>query len=127
MRVRYSFSSRHTRRLENIRKQREKFPILLKKVIESSDIILEILDARFIDETRNLEIEELIKKQNKRIISVLNKTDLITKNKISKEKLQDLLPYVLVSCQGHRGSKHLRNKIKAEAKKIGKTSRRPEF
>ena len=120
MRVRYSFSSRHTGRLKNIKKQREKFPNLLRKVIEFSDIILEILDARFIDETRNLVIEEAIKERDKIIIYIFNKIDLIDKEKISKEKLHNLLPYAFISCQEHRGGKYLRNKIKAEAKKINK-------
>ena len=65
MRARYSFSSRRTRHTENINKQRGKYPMLILKIIRDSDIILEILDARFIEETRNPEIEEQIKKYPK--------------------------------------------------------------
>jgi ribosome biogenesis GTPase A len=118
MRVRHSFSSRHTGKIQNIRKQRGKYPIIAKKIIEDSDIILEILDARFIEETRNREFEEEIKRKNKRIIYVFNKADLIDKNhtKISN----DLFPHVFVSSTLRKGIKELRDRIKMEAKKVDK-------
>jgi ribosome biogenesis GTPase A len=50
---RYSFSSRHTGKRENIRKQRKKYPSIASEVIGLSDIILEILDAIFIRYTIN--------------------------------------------------------------------------
>src|SRR3989338_8231036 len=112
MRVRYSFSSRHTGRLKNIKKQREKFPNLLRKVIEFSDIILEILDARFIDETRNLVIEEAIKERDKIIIYIFNKIDLIDKEKISKEKLHNLLiSFLCLLNQFYRQRKDIKREI----------------
>src|SRR3989344_3110019 len=74
MRVRYSFSSRRTRQLKNIRKQKEKYPSLAKKIIQMSDIILEVLDSRFIKETRNIELEKQIISQGKKIIYVLVKS-----------------------------------------------------
>ena len=54
---------RSAKKLTNIKKQKGKYPELLDNIIESSDIVLEILDARFMEETRNLEIEKLIIKQ----------------------------------------------------------------
>ncbi len=116
MRVRHSFSSRHTGKIQNIRKQRGKYPSIAKKIIQDSDIILEILDARFPEETRNLEFESEIKRRGKRIIYVFNKADLIegSKPKISKE----MIPYVFVSTTKRKGVKDLRNKIKIEAKKV---------
>lgn len=118
MRPRYSFSSRHSGKIRNIRKQRGKYPTIAKKIIENSDIILEILDARFVDGTRNREFEEEIKKRKKRIIYVLNKSDLIDK---SKTKLPDeLKPYVFVSSTLRKGTAQLRNRIKEEAKKVNK-------
>lgn len=117
MRVRYSFSSRKTGHIENIGKQREKYPSIAIKIIDLSDIILEILDARFISKTRNLEIEKEIELKSKKIIYVLNKFDLV--KKLEKENI-NLYPYVVVSCKLRRGIKNLRNKIKIEAKKIFK-------
>ena len=118
MKPRFSKSSRHTGHIQNIRKQKEKFPTQLEKVINDSDILLEILDARFINETHNLEIEEEIKKQDKKIIHVLNKADLV--GKFSKQELTKIIPYAIVSCRDRKGIKLLRNKIKFLAKRIQK-------
>ena len=118
VRVRYSFSSRRTGHLENIRKQRKKYPALAQEVVDASDIVLEILDARFIEETRNKEIEEYIKKKKRRIVFVLNKADLIEKKHAESEKIMELYPRVYVSAKTRKGSKDLRNRIKMEAKKI---------
>lgn len=116
MRPRYSFSSRRTRHVENLRKQRGKYPDILKKVIQDSDIILEVLDARFIDENRNLEIEEEIRQHNKILIYVLNKSDLLL-----KAEKTNLSPSILVSCKNRKDIKKLRNLIKIFSKKIKKS------
>jgi len=118
MRPRYSFSSRHTGKTRNMRKQRGKYPLLAKKIVEDSDIILEILDARFPQETRNKDIEDEIKKKKKRIIYVLNKADLIEKANLNLP--QDLTPYALVSSTLRKGIKELRDRIKIEARKVEK-------
>lgn len=119
MKPRYSFSSRRTGRMDNIRKQRQKYPALAKKIIEDSDILLEVLDARFVEETRNREVEEAIKRKGKKIIYVLNKADLI-----EKTSKQEFYPYVFVSCTLRKGIKELRNLIKIQAKGVKKESER---
>jgi len=118
MRVRHSFSSRHNRKVKNIRKQRGKYPTITKKIIEDSDIVLEVLDSRFIKETRNDDFEEEIKKKKKGLIYVFNKTDLIDKSKIKISK--ELMPHVFVSSTQRKGIKELRDRIKIEAKKVNK-------
>lgn len=123
MRPRYSFSSRHTGKIRNIRKQKGKYPLLAKKIIEDSDIILEILDARFPQETRNNKFEEEIKKRKKKVVYVFNKADLI--NKTSLKIPQELTPYVLVSSTLRKGIKDLRDRIKVEAKRVNKEKREP--
>ncbi len=117
MKHNYKFSSKGKGKKDKI-KQKEQFPKLLLKVVETSDIILEILDARFISETRNLEIEELIKKKNKKIIYVLNKSDLISR--INESEINEIKPYVVISCAKRKGGKGLRNRIKQEAKRVKK-------
>ncbi len=117
MKVRYSFSSRRTRHVENMRKQRGKYPVLIKKIIQDSDIILEILDARFVEETRNLEIEEEISSQNKKLIYVLNKSDLLLNKKLKKINLSSS---ILVSCKNRKDIKKLRELIKIFSKRIKK-------
>ncbi len=105
--------------MDNIRKQRQKYPALAKKIIEDSDILLEIIDSRFVEETRNKEVEESIKRKKKKIIYVLNKADLV-----EKTPKQDFYPYVFVSCTLRKGIKELRNLIKIQAKGIKKESER---
>ncbi|VVB79782.1 GTPase Der [uncultured archaeon] len=118
MKPRYSFSSHRTRRTENIKKQRPKYPELAKAVIEDSDIVLEILDARFLEETRNKELEEEILKKGKKVIFILNKADLVDPKKIPKEQLKELLPYVFISCKEREGVRELRKKLQIESKRI---------
>jgi len=119
MRIRYSFSSRKTGRIGNINKQRQKYPSLAEKIVEISDIVLEILDARFYQETRNKQIEEILKKKGKRIIYVVNKVDLINKQK-EQEIRQNLSPIILISCKNRKGITDLRNLIKRLGKAVVK-------
>lgn len=107
-----------SRTLKNIKKQRGKYPLLAENIIQMSDIILEILDLRFVKETRNPEIEEQIRKKNKKIIYVFNKSDLIDKNKVDKEYISSLSPGVFVSCVNRKGISNLRDKIKIISSKI---------
>ncbi|MBU3913593.1 MAG: 50S ribosome-binding GTPase [Nanoarchaeota archaeon] len=118
MRVRYSFSSRRTRRIEGNNSHRNAFPKVVKEMIDKCEIILEILDARFLKETRNTELETLIKQADKSIIYVINKSDLVDRDKL-KETIESLgiFPFVLVSCKDRRGLSNLREKIKIESKK----------
>jgi len=116
MRVRYSFSSRRNRRVEKIRKQRPKYPDILNEIVDKSDIILEVLDARFPEETRNLGIEELITEKNKKIIYVFNKSDLTKKSKL--KNFGHLNPGVQISCKKREGIKRLRDMIKKLSKKV---------
>ena len=120
MRVRHSFSARRTGHIDNMRKQRQKYPSIASQIVEISDIILEVLDARYIDKTRNLELENQIKKMNKSIIYVLNKADLVSP-KTMKENTVGVYPYVAVSCKDRKGIKKLRDLIKRIAKGVKKT------
>jgi len=121
VRVRYSFSCRRTGHVDKIRKQREKFPSLLLKVVDTSDIVLQILDSRFISEMRNEAIEDIIKEKGKKILYVFNKSDMINVAKAKKNpELKKLRPYVFVSALTRVGGKELRSKIKYMAKLIKK-------
>ena len=119
MRVRYSFSSKRTGHIENIDKQRKKYPDVVTEILKISDIILEVLDARFIEDTRNIELEEEVKKKGKKLIYVLNKCDLVDvpKKRLEMKEL-GLYPYVFISCTTRKGAKELRTKLKIEAKRV---------
>ena len=121
MRVRYSFGSRHTGRIKNIKKQRGKYPKVMKDVVEISDIILEILDARFVEETRNHEVEGKILDAGKILVYVINKSDLVDRKKLEKNLPKWMKPYVFVSATKNIGLSDLKARVKMEAKRISKT------
>src|SRR3989338_8859717 len=107
MRVKYNFSSRLTRKTRKpsyTNKHSVAFTKQAREVIRTSDILLEVIDARFIDKTRNLELEEEVKKAGKEIIFVLNKVDLIDVKDLKRNyDLSSVKPYVLFSTQNRTG------------------------
>ena len=62
---------------KNLDKSRKKYLKELQKVIEESDVILQVLDSRDPMGCRNKELESRISAKNKRIILIMNKIDLI--------------------------------------------------
>jgi len=87
----------------------------ISDLIYESDIVLEVLDARFPNRTRNKQIEEKIIRQEKALIIVLNKTDLVSKNKIEKVKKEliekEKLRVVFVSAKEKNGIRLLKREI----------------
>ncbi len=113
-----SMIMRSRQKLVNLQRQRGKYPVLAEKIVFMSDIILEILDSRFIRETRNPEIEALVKKKNREIIYIFNKSDLVDKKKLEGEYLSLLSPGVFVSCRTKDGIRNLRDLIKIMANRV---------
>ena len=95
---------------------------IVNKVIRESDIVLEILDARMVKESRNKEIEDKVKKTGKTLIYVINKCDMVEKSTLEKYK-QLLHPCVFVSATSHLGTTLLKKMIlryaKTEKFKVG--------
>lgn len=87
--------------------------VIVKDVINKADILLEIVDARFPDETRHHEIEKELKRLNKPFIIVINKCDLVPKEKLekSKSRMAKIAPSVFVSSKERYGTTMLRHKI----------------
>jgi len=83
---------------------------VVNKVITHSDIVVEVLDARFVDESRNAEIERKIELKGKLLLHVINKCDLVDKNYLDKKK-KTLQHCVFVSSTEHHGFTKLREKI----------------
>lgn len=124
MRVRYSFSSRHTRTLKAGNAHKHGFPKIVRELIERSDIILQVLDARFIQETRNKEMEELVQSKNKKLVYIINKADLVDISGVKKEiETLGILPFVIVSTKDRKGSSELRDRIKIEVSRLKLTRR----
>jgi len=118
VRVRYSFGCRHTGRINNIKKQRGKYPEVMKDVVRISDIVLEILDARYIEETRNLEVEKDVLKKGKVLVYVFNKSDLVDIKELESQIPNWMRPYVFISATKNIGLKDIKARIKMEAKRI---------
>ncbi|MDG6244718.1 MAG: 50S ribosome-binding GTPase [Methanolobus sp.] len=87
--------------------------LLVKDVIKRADVLLEVVDARFPEETRNSEIETEILRAKKPFIIVLNKCDLVPKDKLEKAKsrMAKSAPAVFVSSKERFGTTMLRHKI----------------
>ena len=119
MRIKYIFSSRHTRTIDPHNRHRESFPHIVRGMIRTCDLVLEVIDARFLKDTRNMELEKYIAEEGKKVIYVLNKIDLVDVSEL-KEKVEEfeLKPYVFISCSARRGIKDLRDRIKIEAKRL---------
>lgn len=94
---------------------------LVNEVIERADILLIILDARLVDETRNIELEQKITAKGKPFILVLNKCDLTSKEYLDRKKKElikeELKNTVFISSLQHLGTTMLRDKIFTVAKK----------
>ncbi len=84
-------------------------------LINECDVILEVLDARFPEKTRNQAIENFIIRKKKKLILAINKADLSTneKNEIEKKRLINELDarVVFVSAKEKNGINILKREI----------------
>jgi len=94
------------------------FGWIVHDVIKDSDIVLEVLDARFIEETRNPEAEYKIKNRGKILIYVINKADFLDEKELFKIKKQ-FDNCVFVSALQHYGTNRLKQLIMTLAKQKG--------
>lgn len=98
-------------------KHKKYVPLIIDKVIAEADIVLEVLDSRFIEKTRNPEMEKKIKN----LIYVFNKSDLVNINKIKlKVELEELKPNVFFSSKQKKGYLDLKKLIKIKSKRLKK-------
>ena len=103
----------------------------LKKLLEESDIILELLDARDIFYSLDKRIEKQIN-ENKLLIYVINKTDLVSQNYIKKitnhlsKETNKKYPIFLTSCVIREKIKELYDNLKNEASKFKSGTKTPK-
>lgn len=85
---------------------------MVDRVISDSDILLEVIDARMPDLTRNKRVENKIRRKRKFLVIVMNKSDLITRKMridiLKKLKSREL---AFVSCKSRMGIPTLREII----------------
>jgi ribosome biogenesis GTPase A len=92
----------------------------VQEVIRLSDIILLVVDARMIGETRNPELEAMVKAEGKYLVHVVNKADLIDVKGFDRTQLEGLSYPVLVSYKSGIGLGKLRTRIRILAKQSRK-------
>jgi len=83
----------------------------VNKVIRKADIIIEVVDARNVEGSRNKEIEEKVAAAKKKLILVINKCDLVDIKKLKVPK-----GAIFVSSTEYHGMKMLKEKILTYAK-----------
>jgi len=85
---------------------------IVDNVIYESDVLLEVVDARMPNLTRNKKVENKIQRKRKSFILVLNKCDLITKE-MRKNFLKNikLKKVVFFSCKKRMGIRELKEMI----------------
>jgi ribosome biogenesis GTPase A len=89
------------------------YRLIVKEVLARADILLEVVDARFPNETRNMLVEAEISKAGKPFIIVLNKCDLVPAdvNEKAKIRFSKVAPTVFVSCKERFGTTLLLHRI----------------
>ena len=96
----------------------------LKKLIEESEIILEVLDARDIFYFMDKKIAKLINNENKLLIYIINKIDLVSQNYLKKEinklskETNKKNPILFTSCLIREKIKDLYENLKTEISKF---------
>ncbi len=82
----------------------------VNKVLTEADLIIEVLDARMIEESRNKEIEHKITQRGKKLLYVITKCDLVNIAEL-KNNLKELKPNVFISSTEKLGTTILKKKI----------------
>ncbi len=81
---------------------------IVRGIVKESDIVMEIIDSRFPDKSRNHELEEYVRRSGKKLLVVINKSDLISKRQAAKAKEEMDERCVFVSARFRSGIKMLR-------------------
>ena len=95
---------------------------LIERIITESDVVLEILDARLVEMSRNEEIERLVEEIERPLIFVVNKSDLTTKESLERQvdKLREKGQVIFINAKDPKSVKILMHTIKKAFKKHGK-------
>lgn len=86
------------------------------RAIGQADIVLEVVDARFVEETRNLTVERKATEQGKPLLVVINKADLVNAKQLLEQKKALPFASVSISTKSHAGIRLLRGEIGKRAK-----------
>ncbi len=92
----------------------------ISKMMEASDVVMEVLDARDPAATRSLAVEELARRMGKVLLIVINKSDLVPISAMLRWKryLERDAPTIFISARRRLGTKMLTRTIKKIAPRI---------
>jgi hypothetical protein len=95
---------------------------VIRRIVEESDLVLEILDSRLVELSRNEKVEEIVEEIGRPLIYVVNKSDLVSKESLRRqvEKLKEKGSVIFISAKSPKASKVLLYAIKKAFKKYGK-------
>ena len=95
---------------------------LIGRIIKESDLVLEVLDARLVELSRNDVVEKMVEEIGRPMLFVINKSDLVSKKSL-KEQVRELKKkgdVIFVSSKRPKDVKVLLYAIKKIFKKHGK-------
>jgi len=98
---------------------------VIKRIISESDLVLEVLDARLVELSRNEEVEKLISEIGRPLVFVVNKSDLVSRSALKNKvkRLREKGEVVFISTKDKRTTRILFYAIKKVFKKFGKRER----
>ena len=98
---------------------------VIEKIVDDSNIVLEVLDARMPELSRNEKIEKMCEEKNKPLILILNKSDLVPSQLLNNtvKKLKKSYSVFEISSKEKLGTKRLRDYIL----RVGKENKEKTF
>jgi len=95
---------------------------IIARIIKESDLVLEVLDARLVELSRNDKIEEMVEEIGRPMLFVINKSDLVSKESLNAQvkELKKKGDVLFVSAKKPKDVKVLLYAIKKIFKKHGK-------
>ncbi len=95
---------------------------LIGRIIKESDLVLEVLDARLVELSRNDVVEKMVEEIGRPMLFVINKSDLVSKKSLKEQviELKKKGDVVFVSANKPKDVKVLLYAIKKIFKKHGK-------
>ncbi|MCR4369058.1 MAG: 50S ribosome-binding GTPase [archaeon] len=83
----------------------------VRMAIGEADIVMEVVDARFPKASRNFSLEHKIKMEKKKLLIVLNKSDLVSEEEVKKQKELAGTKSIFVSAKHRKGTRKLREAL----------------
>lgn len=94
-----------------------KYRSIVLDIIREADILLEVLDARLVELSRNRNLEKRVLELGKELVFVINKSDIMPKSAI-QDQIKGLKPVFIVSAKNGYNMRNLRKYINSKAEEL---------